>query len=122
MTRKLSRLGCHFILRSHLKLVSGSMNSEEYKNDMSRIVRKLAFCICEKRDADQMRSNCAAEITAQLISAFVFATRIEHSLYYLNPKFQASSRLLRLYSPVCVDPGRKPRSPVFSQRCSYYIA
>ena len=34
MTRKLSRLGCHFILRSHLKLVSGSMYSENYKNDI----------------------------------------------------------------------------------------
>ena len=29
-------------------------------------------------------------------------------LYYLNPKFQASSHLLWLYSPVCVGPGRKP--------------
>ena len=30
MTRKLTRLGCHFILRSQLKLVSGSMNSKKY--------------------------------------------------------------------------------------------
>ena len=29
--------------------------------------------------------------TARLISAFVFATRILQSLYFLNPKFQASS-------------------------------
>ena len=42
--------------------------------------------------------------TAQLISAFVFAIRIAQSLYYLNPKFQASSHLLSLYSPVCVGP------------------
>ena len=34
MPRKLSSLGCHFILRSHLKLVSGSTNSEKYKNDI----------------------------------------------------------------------------------------
>ena len=34
MTRKLYRLGCHFILRSHLKMVSGSMNSKKYKNDI----------------------------------------------------------------------------------------
>ena len=57
-------------------------------------------------------------VTAQLISAFVFAIRIVQSLYYLNPKFQASSHLLWLYSPVCVGPGRKPRRPVFSQRGS----
>ena len=30
------------------------------------------------------------------------------SLYFLKPKFQASSHLLWLYSPVCVGPGRKP--------------
>ena len=56
---------------------------------------------------------------AKLISAFVFATYIVQSLYFLNPKFQASSYLLWLYSPVCVRPGRKPRRPVFSQRGSY---
>ena len=40
-------------------------------------------------------------------------------LFYLNPKFQASSHLLWLYSRVCVGPGRKPRRPVFSQRGSF---
>ena len=57
--------------------------------------RKPAFCICENKDAE-------------LISAFVFATWIGQSLYFLNPKFQASSHLMWLYSPVCVGPGRKP--------------
>ena len=56
---------------------------------------------------------------AKLTSAFVFATRIVQSLYFLNPKFQASSHLLCLCSPVCVRPGRKPRRPVFSQRGSF---
>ena len=58
-------------------------------------------------------------VTAKLISIFVFTTRIVQSLFYLNPKFQASNHLLWLYSPVCVRPGRKPRRPVFSQRGSY---
>ena len=53
---------------------------------MSRIMRKPAFCICENKDADQLRGN-------QLISAFVFATRIVQSLFYLNPKFHASTLL-----------------------------
>ena len=48
-------------------------------------------------------------VTAQLISAFVFAPLIVQTLYLLNPKFQASSHLLWLYSMVCVGPGRKPR-------------
>ena len=60
-------------------------------------------------------------VTAKLISAFVFATRIVQSLYFLNPKFQASNHLLWLYSPVCVGPGRKPRRPVFAQRGSYHF-
>ena len=54
----------------------------------------------------------------KLISAFVFATWIVQSLYYLYPKFQASSHLLWLYSTVCVGPGQKPQRPVFSQRGS----
>ena len=64
---------------------------------MSLVMRKPDFCICENKDADQLRSN-----TAQLISAFVFAIRIVRSLFYLNPKFQASSYILWLYSLVCV--------------------
>ena len=81
---------------------------------MSRVVRKPDFCICENKDADQLRSNCAAD--QRLCFRYTDSTL---SLYYLNPKFQASSHLLWLYSPVCVRPGRKPRRPVFSQRGSY---
>ena len=46
-------------------------------------------------------------------------TQIVHFLYDLNSKFQVSSNLLCLYSPVCVGPGQKPRRPVFSQRGSF---
>ena len=80
---------------------------------MSRIMRKPDFCICETK------AQISFAVTAKLISAFVFATRIVQTLYYLNLKFQASSHLLWLYSTVCVGPGRKPRRPVFSQRGSY---
>ena len=65
------------------------------------------------------KTQISFAVTAKLISAFVFATQIVQSLYFLNPKFQASSRLLWLHSPVCVGPGRKPRRPVFSQRGSF---
>ena len=34
MTRTLNRLWCYFILRSKLKLVSGSMKREKYQNDI----------------------------------------------------------------------------------------
>ena len=73
----------------------------------SLIMRKPAFCICENKGADQL-------------CAFVFATQIVQSLYFLNPKFQASSHLLWWNSPVCVRPDRKPRRLVFSQRGSYH--
>ena len=47
-------------------------------------------------------------VTAKLISAFVFATWIVWTLFFLNPKFQASSRRLYPFSLVCVGPGPKP--------------
>ena len=63
--------------------------------------------------------NKGADETAQLISAFVFATRIEQFLFFLNLKFQASIILVSLYRPVCVRPGQKPQRPVFLRRGSY---
>ena len=65
------------------------------------------------------KTQISRAVTAQLISAFVFAIRIIQSIYFLNTKFQASSHILWLHSPVCVGPGRKPRRPVFSERGSY---
>ena len=44
-------------------------------------MRKLALYICENKAVDQL------SVTAQLISAFVFAsTQIAQSLYYMNYK------------------------------------
>ena len=58
------------------------------------------------------KTQISFAVTAKLISAFVFATRIVQSLFYLTPKFQASSHIQWLHSPVCVGSGRKPRKPV----------
>ena len=63
-----------------------------------------------------MRKQRRRSASPRSFRAFVFATRIVQSLYFLILKFQASSHLVWLYSPVCVRPGRKPRRPVFSQR------
>ena len=46
-------------------------------------------------------------VTAKLISAFVFASRIVQFLSFLNPKFPASSHILCLYSLVNVGPIQK---------------
>ena len=79
-------------------------------------MRKLAFCIWENKDADQLRGNHEADQR--------LCFRYTASTIPLLPKskFQASSNLLWLYSPVCVGPGRKPRRPVFSQRGSYVLS
>ena len=55
----------------------------------------------------QKQRHISCAVTAQLISAFVFATRIVQFLFFLNPKFQAASFLLKLYRPVCVGAGLK---------------
>ena len=39
------------------------------------------------------KTQISCAVTAQLISVFVFATRIVQSLYFLNPKLWASSHL-----------------------------
>ena len=80
---------------------------------MSRIVRKQDYCLCENKGADQLRSNCEAD------QRLCFRNWIVQCLFYLNPKFQASSSFLSLYRPVCVGPSRKPRRPVFSRRGSF---
>ena len=78
-------------------------------------MRKPAFCICENKDADQLRGNREAD------QRLCFRYLIVQSFYFLNPKFQASSHILLLYSLVCIGPGRKPRRPVFSERGSFVI-
>ena len=67
------------------------------------------------------KAQISFAVIATLISAFVFATRIVQSLYFLNTKFKVSSHLMWLYSMVCVGPGWKPRRPAFSQRGSFVI-
>ena len=46
---------------------------------------KTGFCLGKNKGADQLR------ITAKLISAYVFATQIVQSLFFLKPEFQCSS-------------------------------
>ena len=72
-------------------------------------MRKPAFCICENKDADQLRGDREAD------QRLCFRYTDSKSLFYLNPKFQVSSYIQLLCSLVCVGPGQKPRRPVFSQ-------
>ena len=63
---------------------------------------KPTICLGENKDADQLRGNREAD------QCFIFAIRTVHFLYFLNPKFQASTSFLCFYSLVCVGPVRKP--------------
>ena len=67
------------------------------------------------------KTQISFAVTVKLISVFVFATQIVQSLFFPNLKFQVSSHLQWLPSPVCVTPGQKPRRPVFSERGSFVI-
>ena len=82
---------------------------------MSHVMRKPTFCIWENKDADQFRGNCEAD------QQLGFATWIVQFLYFRNPKFQASSHLLKLYSLVCVGPGEKPER-LFSHDAAHILS
>ena len=90
-----------FPFTPHLLFLIVVFAHDEGLSYMSGVVRKPAFCFA--------------------VTDFVFATRIVQFIFYLNPKFQASSHLVCLYSLVCVGPGRKLLRPVFAQRGSYII-
>ena len=70
-------------------------------------MRKLVFAYPE------LKALISSALTAQLISAFVFASEI-HVVQYMS------------YNPpaclVCVGPGRKHRRQVFSRRGSIVLA
>ena len=85
-----------------MKLHKISIYYAFHVRQIGHLVRKPTICICKNKGADQLRGSREAD------HAFVFATRIVQSLYFLNTKFHASSSFLRLYRPVCVEPVRKP--------------
>ena len=71
-------------------------------------MRKPAICICENKDADQLRGNREAD------QRLCFRYIDSKSLYFLNTKFQASSHLLWLYSRFVSDLVGNPED-LFSQ-------
>ena len=91
-----------YISRTKFQIRRITFYNRFHHYQMSRVMRKPAFCIWENKDPDQLRSNLAAD------QRIVFATQIVQSLFYLYPKFPASSHLLWLYIFVCVRPGWKP--------------
>ena len=76
-------------------------------------MRKPVFCICENKDADQLRGDREADQR--------LCFRYTDSAIPLLPKSEISSVQPSsvVVQPVCVGPGQKPRRLVFSQRGSY---
>ena len=77
---------------------------------MSYVLRKPDFCNCLNKGADQLRGSANRAADQRLCFHYIV-----QSLYFLNPKCQASSHLLWLYSQVCVEPDRNPLKQVFLQ-------
>ena len=63
---------------------------------MSRVVRKPAFCICENKDADQLRGNREAD--QRLCFRYIDST-----IYFLNRTFSKKDHfLVRKFQKFCV--------------------
>ena len=68
------------------------------------------------------KAQISFAVTAQLICAFVFVTKIVQFLSLLNQKFQASCSFLRLYRLACVGPVAKTQILVILCCCMQLIA
>ena len=83
-------------------MISGAVfSSYTYTQyDLSLVMRKPAFCICENKDADQLCGNRTADQR--------LCFRYTNCTFPLLPTSEISSpyHILWLYSPVCVGPGR----------------
>ena len=66
------------------------------------------------------KAQISFAVTAKLISAFGFATRIVLFLIYLYPKFQDYSFLLRLYRLVCQTRSETPNTDFLASRLIFY--
>ena len=83
--------------------------------NLSLVVRKPAFCICENKDADPLRINyCAADQRRWF--------RYTDSTIPLLPisEFQAPSHLLWLYSLICVGLVGNPKDR-FSHNKAHFV-
>ena len=79
--------------QNHRNLQTYSISQYLQTSRITFLQNKQTFCISENKDADQLCSNYCDSII----------------LLLQNPKFQASSCLLWLYSLLCVGSGRKPQ-------------
>ena len=82
-------------------------------HDMSCAVRKPAFCICVNKDADQLRGHDADQ-------RLCFRCTDSKSLYFLNPKFQATSFFVDVQPRLCGTRLKKPNTGFLTTRLIYF--
>ena len=81
-----------------------------FLNIYSKLIRylKVLFIVCfacKWCPAEGVKiSGVYYGLSVQLIGAFVFATKIEQSLFFLNSNFQTPSHIMLFNSVVCVSP------------------
>ena len=62
--RKISQtfiINCHYCSCKNHSILHRHVNKIMHMYNMSRVMRKPAFCICENKDADQLRGNHKAD-------------------------------------------------------------
>ena len=57
MTLLICTFPLYIICCGYLLELTWHINLNEYPHHMSRVIRKPDFCICENKDADQLRGN-----------------------------------------------------------------
>ena len=88
-----------------------SYMSHNMKKPVFLYAKTIWASLWENRLFAYAKTKTLISFAAKLISAFVFATRIEQSLYFLNPKFQASSLLLwRVQPDLCGTWSETPKT------------
>ena len=92
---------------------NGEMQPSENKVSWHTPVLSIIWDTWEKTSILPVRKQRADQVTAKLISVFVFAIGIVQFFCFLNPIFPTSSCVLWLYSPVCAESGRKPPNTGF---------
>ena len=86
-----------------------------------RYIYKTSFSHWENRifANAKTKAQISRAVTAQLISAFVFATRIVQFLLYLNPKFQASVFFSATVQAGLCQTWSEPKLLIFSRTGSF---
>ena len=104
------QISCAVTISPLFSIVGASAQSDHH-HYLSLVVKNLLFAYAKTKP----QISCA--VIAQLISAFVFATRIVQSLFFLNLKLQAST----VQSGFCRTWSETPKTGILTTRLIYLL-